>query len=66
MRSMQGFDSTEDVPLVEAYLLARMKRTPSKYFDEAEPIINAKARMILLNERNNVNGLLQCETENRR
>ena len=40
------------------YLLAKIKSTPSKYLAEAEPIIKANAKMILLSDKKRVNGLL--------
>jgi hypothetical protein len=38
-----------------------MNKTPSKYFADAEPIINANARITLLKERKRAIGLLREE-----
>lgn len=40
------------------YLLTRINKTPSKYLEEAEPIINANPKIILLRDRNNDRGFL--------
>ena len=41
-----------------------MNRTPSKYLDDAEPIMKAKARMTLLRLRNKASGLLSQSRQN--
>lgn len=38
---------------------ARIKRSPSKYFELALPIMKANAKITLLRERNSANGSLQ-------